>query len=333
MNQLSYLEAYYRTVREEMLRDDAIYVIGLDVRRLDAATSRLHAEFGDRRVIDAPISEYSYTLAAMGSALVGMRPIVDFARAEYALPAFEAMINQIPLKRYMSGGQFRVPMTIRTMHGPQGGMGPHHSQSLESLYVHSAGMVVAVPATPYDLCGLLRTALRGSDPVIFCEHVAIRGSIEDDVGDWKPSRGYVPKGDYTIPFGQADIKRVGSDVTVVAITGMLQKVLAASVKLARYGISIEVVDPRTLLPLDKSTIAQSVSRTRRLLIAEESSKTGGIGAEISAAVIEEFNDPILVRRLAVADVPIPYSIVAESAVVPGVRDVVQVVREMMRVDV
>jgi pyruvate/2-oxoglutarate/acetoin dehydrogenase E1 component len=280
----------------------------------------LRDKFGEERVRDTPISEPSFVGMGVGSAVAGMRPIVELQIWDFVAMTMDQIVNQAAKIRYMLGGRPTVPLVIR---GPQGGgirLAAQHSQSLEAWFAHVPGLVVMAPSTPYDAKGLLAAAIRDDNPVIFLEHKMLY-----------PTKGEVPEGDYVIPIGKADIKRAGTDVTVVAIQMMVQRALQVAGDLEQEGISVEVVDPRTLVPLDEEAILNSVAKTSRLVIVHEAVKRGGFGAEIAALVSEKGLDlldaPIV--RLGARNVPMPYNDKLELATIPSRDDITAAIRSVL----
>ena len=324
MRRIMYVEALREALAEEMRRDERVFILGEDVvfAYTFAVTKGLIDEFGQDRILDTPISENGIIGVSVGAALSGTKPVAEIEFEDLILLAMDQVVNQAAKMRYMSGGQTRVPLVIRTPGGFWGSFGPHHSQNLESFFMHTPGLKVAVPSTAYDAKGLLKTAIRGDDPVLFLEHKRLY-----------QMQGEVPEEDYTIPFGSADVKREGDDVTIVATQLMVHRSLEAAQELASKGhSSADVVDPRTLAPLDKKTILSSVEKTGRLVIVEEGCRTAGIGAEIAAIVAEEgigyLDAPV--KRVGVPDVPIPFSPPLESYVIPDAKRIVSAVDSIVR---
>ncbi|MGQ9490427.1 MAG: alpha-ketoacid dehydrogenase subunit beta [Anaerolineae bacterium] len=321
MRTITYNQAIYETMREEMARDPNVILIGEDVGAFGGVwgvSGDLVKLFGEDRVRDTPISETAIIGAALGAAMMGLRPIAEIMFGDFLPVAGDQLVNQLAKARYMSGGKAKVPVTVRVTTGAPGSAAAQHSQSPEGWYMNVPGLKIAVPATPADAKGLLRTAIRGEDPVLFFEHkmlYATKGEVPDDP-------------DFAVPFGQAAVRREGSDVTIVAIGGMLPKALEAAEALAREGIQAEVVDPRTLVPLDRETILASVRKTSRVVIVHEAHKRLGPGAEIAAMIAEEgigyLDGPIV--RVAAKNVPLPYSPELENFVLPGVTDIVEAAR-------
>jgi len=311
-------------LREEMLRDGTVFVLGEDVGRYwegaFRVTKGLAVEFGDERVRDTPISESAIIGVAAGAAITGMRPIAEIMFGDLSALAMDQIANQVAKMRYMFGGQAKVPVVIRTPFGAGVNIASHHSQSLEAWFMHVPGLRIAMPSTPYDAKGLLKTAIRGDDPVMFFEHKLLY-----------PIEGEVPQEEYTIPFGVADIKRDGKDVTIIATLYMVHKALSAAEMLSREGIDVEVVDPRTLVPLDKQAIVDSVKKTGRIVIVTEDCKTAGASAEIAAVVAEEALDYLdaPIKRMAEPDTPIPFSPPLEQFVIPNEKSIVKAVKEIV----
>jgi pyruvate dehydrogenase E1 component beta subunit len=316
-------EAIHDALVEEMRRDPSVIILGESIQRAASfgITRGLLTEFGYNRVWDTPIAENAIAGLALGAALTGLRPIPIIMIGDFLPYAMEIICNEIAKYRYMFGGNFKVPITIRV--GAQGagaGLAAQHSQCLEAWFIHVPGLKVVYASTPYDAKGLLKASIRDDNPVLFFEHKFL-GSIT----------GTVPTEDYTVPIGVADVKREGEDLTIVAWAFMMHKALNAATELEKEGISVEVVDPRTLYPMDKETILQSVKKTGRLIIAEEAPKTGSIGAEISAMVNEEGFDyldaPIM--RVAAPHTPIPYSAALEKLWIPNVEDIINMAKKIV----
>lgn len=309
------------TVREEMRRDPSIVVLGEDVTiGVFGVTAGLVTEFGEERVLDTPISENVIAGASVGAAMTGLRPVAEIEFSDFLTCCMDPIINQAAKLRYMTGGQVKMPLVIRTNMGGGFSAAAQHSQSLEALLMHVPGLVIAVPSTPRDAKGLLKTALRSDNPVLFFESKSLYFVS-----------GQVPKDDYTIPFGKANIKRAGKDVTVVAVSSMVAKALAVADRLEQEGISIEIIDPRTLVPLDKRTILESVKKTGRLVIAEEGALTGGFGAEVAAIAAKEAFDYLdaPIERVAALDAPVPFAPILEQTVIPNEQRVEEAIRTVM----
>jgi len=324
MRKITYREALREALREEMQRDSTVFLLGEDIGRYWGGafkvTEGLAEEFGDERVRDTPISESAIIGTAVGAAITGMRPIAEIMFGDLTALAMDQIANQAAKIRYMFGGQAKCPLVIRTPFGAGVNIASHHSQSLEAWFMHVPGLYVAVPSTPYDAKGLLKTAIRGNNPVFFCEHKLLY-PVEDEV----------PEEEYTIPFGVADIKREGADVTILAILYMVHKTLNAAKQLEKEGVDAEVVDPRTLTPLDKQAIIRSVKKTGRLVIVSEDCKTAGVSAEIAAMVAEEAVDYLdaPIKRVAEPDTPIPFSPPLEQYVIPDEKAIMKAVKKVV----
>lgn len=321
--ELTMSEALNEALYEEMERDPGVFVVGEDVAAIGGlfqVTSGLLEKFGPRRVIDAPISEAAQAGAGVGAALVGCRPVVELQIADFVTLTMDQVVNHAAKWRYMSGGQVAVPFVLRGAVSSGIGMGAQHSQTLEAWFVHAPGLVVAMPSTPYDAKGLLKSAIRDDNPVVFLEKRLLYSR-----------RGPVPAGEYTVPIGVADVKREGTDVTVVAYAHGVQLALQAGRQLAREGVELEVVDARTLKPLDMETIGESVRKTGRLVVVSEGARTGGVAGEIVARVVEAAWDSLRTApvRVAAKDTPMPYAAALERAVLPQVEDVVAAVNQVL----
>ena len=317
----TYAMAIRDTLAEEMRRDKRVFLMGEDVETLGGVfgcTKDLYKEFGTERVRNTPISEAAIVGAGVGAACAGMRPVVELMYMDFALIAADQILNQAAKTRYVFGGKARIPLVIRGQQGIGRGNAATHSQSLETPFMHVPGIKVVCPATAADAAGLLRTAIRDDNPVMFFEHKAlyqIKFETPDDP-------------EYMIPFGKADIKRPGADVTIVASLLYVSRALEAAEALAVEGIDAEIVDPRTLVPLDIETIAASVKKTGRLVVVHEAHRNAGWGAEIAAEVTErafKYLDAAPVRLGAKA-CPLPFNLELESAVVPGVKDIIEAAR-------
>jgi pyruvate dehydrogenase E1 component beta subunit len=323
MREITFQAAVSEALREEMHRDPRVFVMGEEVGLLGGAfrvTGGLRDEFGEERVRDTPISEAAIVGSALGAAVSGMRPVAEIMYVDFLAVAMDQVVNQVAKMRYMSGGAFSVPLVIRTTIGAGTSSAAQHSQGLHALFLQVPGILVAVPSTPRDAKGLLKSAIRSEDPVLFVEHQRLYRQ-----------KGPVPEEEYTIPLGAAEVKRPGRDVTVVATLAMVPLALEAAGQLARQGIECEVVDPRTLVPLDREVILGSVRRTGRLVTVSEGPRTGGEGAEIAAMVCEEVFSSLKapVRRVAAMDTPIPFAPCLERAVLPGVDDIVRAVKDIV----
>jgi pyruvate/2-oxoglutarate/acetoin dehydrogenase E1 component len=312
-------QAINETLFEEMRRDPTIVILGCDVGIRGnpfGVTKGLYEEFGAERVLDTPISEAAIVGTCLGAAATGLRPIGEILFSDWITIGMDQLVNQIAKIRYMFGGTINVPLVIRAPVGAGGGQAAQHSQSFESWFSHVPGLQVVMPITPYDVKGLLKTSLRGNDPVLFFEHK--RGY---------EIKGEVPLVDYTIPFGRADVCREGSDVTIVAVSIMRHRALAVAEELSGQGIECEIIDPRTIYPFDYDTVIASVSKTHRLVVAHESNRRSGIGGEIVSQVAERAFDQLHARPVIVAglDVPMPYSRPLEAMVIPGEEKLKQAV--------
>jgi 2-oxoisovalerate dehydrogenase E1 component len=320
---LTYVGALNEAIQQEMERDPSVFVLGEDIARIGGlfgVTRGLLERFGEARVIDTPVSEMGIAGAAVGAAITGMRPIVELQFFDFVTFMMDMIVNQAAKFRFMMGGRSCVPVVFR---GPQGGgirLGAQHSQSLEAWFAHVPGLVVLAPSTPYDAKGLLIAAIRDDNPVVFLEHKLLYQGVA----------AAVPEEAYAIPIGRADVKRVGKDVTVVATMAMVERALAAAERLARDGIDVEVIDPRTLRPLDMETIVASVRKTNRCVVVHEACKTGGLGGEIASQIMEQAFDWLdaPVSRVAMADVPMPYNDKLERGLIPAVGNIVRAVREI-----
>jgi pyruvate/2-oxoglutarate/acetoin dehydrogenase E1 component len=320
---LFYSEALREALRLEMQRDPRVLVMGEDIAEHGGAfqvTAGLLAEFGPDRIRQTPISEIGIVGAGVGAALTGLRPVVELMYIDFSGLAIDQIVNQAAQNRFMFGGQARVPLVVRTQGGSGRGNAAQHSKSLEAWFTHVAGLKVVMPATPADAKGLLAAAIRDDDPVMFIEHKLLYRT-----------KGPVPSGEHLVPLGKADVKRVGRDLTIVTWSREVLFALEAAETLAREGIEAEVIDLRTLVPLDREAILASVRRTRRLLVVHEAILRGGYGGEIAALVAEEAFDDLDAppRRLAGVETPIPYAAHLERGVVPQVEDIVRVAREVV----
>jgi pyruvate/2-oxoglutarate/acetoin dehydrogenase E1 component len=321
--ELTIREAIREALSEELSRDPAVFLMGEDIGRAGGVfmvTAGLQEEFGPGRVMDAPISEAGISGIGVGAAMTGMRPVVEIMFSDFLTLAMEQIANQAAKMHYMTGGQARVPLVVRTTIGAGRGAAAQHSQSMQAWVAHVPGLKVVMPSTPYDAKGLLKASIRDDNPVIFLED-----KMSYDV------KGPVPGGEYTVPLGVADVKREGNDVTLVATSSMVQVALEAADLLAQEGISAEVVDPRCLRPLDKETILASVRKTSRAVVIDEGCLSYGVTAEIASIIMEEafFYLDAPVRRIGATDVPIPMTPVLEFATIPNEQQVVETVREIM----
>jgi pyruvate dehydrogenase E1 component beta subunit len=324
MRKITYREALREALREEMQRDPTVFLLGEDIGKFWGGafkvTEGLAEEFGEERVRDTPISESAIIGTGVGAAITGLRPVAEIMFGDLTALAMDQIANQAAKIRYMFGGQTKCPFVIRTPFGAGVNIASHHSQSLEAWFMHVPGLYVAVPSTPYDAKGLLKSAIRGHNPVMFCEHKLLY-----------PVEGEIPEKEYIVPFGVADIKREGEDATIVATLYMVHKALKAAETLENEGISVEIVDPRTLTPLDKKAIIRSVKKTGRLIIVTEDCKTAGVSAEIAAIVAEEAIDYLdaPIKRVAEPDTPIPFSPPLEQYVLPDENAIIKAVKEVI----
>ncbi len=322
---LTYAAALNEALREEMTRDPAVFCIGEDIAvwgggGVYGVTRGLRELFGPERVRDTPVSEEGIVGLSVGAALVGLRPVAEIMYSDFLTLAMDPIVNQAAKLRYMFGGQASVPMVVRTNSGAPGGKAAQHSQSLEAWFMHIPGLKVVTPTTPYDAKGLLKSAIRDPNPVIFFEHKRLYAR-----------KGVVPADDYTVPIGVASVCRAGEQVTVVANQMLVVQALEAAVTLAEEGIGLEVIDVRSISPLDMATISASVRKTGRLLIAHEANRTAGWGAEVAARVAEAdfhyLDAPIL--RVAAKDAPIPFSEVLERAILPQTSEIEAAARALV----
>lgn len=323
MREIYFNQALREALSEEMTRDERIFVMGEDIGLYGGVfkvTEGLLVSYGPKRVRETPISEGGFVGAAVGAAMTGYRPVVELMFMDFAYVAGDSIFNQAAKMRSMSGGRVTVPLVIRTQQGGGRGNGAQHSQSLEAMFAHIPGIKVVIPSTPYDAKGLLKTAIRDDNPVVFIEHKLLYAT-----------RGPVPEDDYTIPLGVADVKRQGSDVTIVSYSRTMLLALAAAERLAQEGIEAEVIDLRSLVPLDRETVLQSVRKTGRLVVAHEAHRFCGVGAEIAAMVYEEAGEYLRapVVRVAAKDVPIPVAPSLEQAVLPQEQDIVAAVQQVV----
>ncbi|MBM0065691.1 alpha-ketoacid dehydrogenase subunit beta [Alkalicoccobacillus gibsonii] len=325
MRELTYLEAVREAMSQEMRTNEDVFILGEDIGVYGGAfgvTRGMIEEFGPERIRNTPISEAAISGTAIGAALTGMRPILELQFSDFITIAMDNMVNQAAKLRYMYGGEGKVPMVLRTPAGSGTGAAAQHSQSLEAWMTHIPGLKVVQPSTAYDAKGLLKAAMDDDNPVVFYEHkLCYRTKSE------------VPEEAYSIPLGKADIKKEGKDVTIVATAMMVHKSLEAAEQLEAEGISVEVVDPRTLVPLDEETIVESVKKTGRLIVVHEAVKRGGFGGEIASMIAESEAFDYLdapIKRLGGKAVPIPYNPELEKAAVPQVQDIVDAVKDTLK---
>ena len=319
---ITYAQALNQALREELRTDPRVFLMGEDIGLhggIFRVTADLFAEFGAERIRDTPISESGFIGLGIGAAIAGMRPVVELLFMDFALVAADQIVNQAAKLRYMAGGTLSVPIVIRAQQGGGRGNGAQHSQSFESWMAQIPGLIVIAPSTPADAKGLLKAAIRAGNPVVFIEHKQLYNT-----------KGEVPDGEHVLPIGRADIKRSGRDVTIVAYSRMLLLALEAAMQLADKGIEAEVIDLRTIEPLDMDTVIASVKGTGRLLVVHEAHSNCGVGAEIIARMYEQAPDALVVpaRRLGAKHVPIPVAEVLENFVLPQVDDIVNTVASM-----
>jgi pyruvate dehydrogenase E1 component beta subunit len=316
-------QAISDALREEMERDENVFILGEEVGVWGgtyAVTRGFYDQFGEKRVRDTPIAEAAIIGAAIGAAMTGLRPIAELMTINFAFSAMDHIVNQAPKLRYMFGGQFKVPMVIRAVGGGGRQLGATHSQTPDAIFAHFPGLKVVAPGTPEDAKGLLKAAIRSDDPVLFIEHATLY--------QW---RGEVPEGDYTIPIGKSKVQRPGDAVTVVSYSKGLQMTMEAADRLAKEGINIEVVDLRTLRPLDMDPVIDSFKKTNRAVIVEEGWRSYGVGAEVAARLYEDAFDYIdaPIKRVAQKEVPLPYNRTLEQMAMPQVEDIIKAVKEVL----
>ncbi len=323
MTQLTYSQAIREALREEMLRDDSVIVMGEDVGVMNGAhgaTRGLLDEFSEKRVRDMPISETAIIGTAIGAAMTGMRPVAEIMSMDFITCCMDELVNQAAKMKYMTGGQAKLPLTVRMPFGAGFSAAAQHSQSLEAWFTHTPGLKVVMPSNPHDAKGLLKTSIRDDDPVIFLEHKALYDSIKEDL----------PAGEHLVPLGKADIKKEGNDVTVIATSMMVHKALIADKKLEIEGISVEVIDLRCLVPIDKDVIINSVKKTGKVIIVEEAVKRSGYSANIAAMIVEEAFDcldaPVI--RIGAANTPAPFNPNLEARYLPDEEDIYQKIKNL-----
>ena len=322
MREITYRDAINEAIAEEMAKDTSIIILGEDVGLFGGAmavTKGLFAKFGPKRVIDTPISESVIIGAALGSALTGLRPIAEIMFIDFIGTCMDQVFNQVAKTRFMLGGNIKVPLIIRTQGGAGKSYAAQHSQSLEAWFIHVPGIKVVMPSTPYDAKGLLKSAIRDDNPVLFIEHKLLYNE-----------KGLIPEEEYTTPLGKAEIKKPGDDITLVTYSRMVLNALEAADSLKRDGIDVEVIDLRTLSPMDIETVINSVKKTNRLIIVEEDCKTGGVGAEVSAQITEKVFDYLdsPIERIAAMDTPIPYNRNLEKIVIPQTDVVIKKIKKI-----
>jgi len=324
MREITYAQAINEALYEEMERDPRVITLGEDIGAIGGnfgVTKGLQTKFGEERVRDTPISEDAIVGLALGAALVGFKPVAEIMFATFLGCCMEQLLNQVPAIRYMSGGQVNVPLVLRTANSLGRSGAAQHSGRLEAIFMHTPGYKVATPSTPYDAKGLLKTAIRGNDPVIFFEHAMAYYGV----------KGPVPEEDYTIPFGKAEIRREGADITIVTYSYMVQAALRAAEALAVRQVEAEVVDLRTLVPLDIDAVVDSVRKTHRLVIASEECGTAGVCAEIGFSVLERAFDFLdaPIKRVTAANVPAPFSPPLERRIMPTAEAIVDAASSLM----
>jgi pyruvate dehydrogenase E1 component beta subunit len=323
MRSIQFREALREALQEEMRRDEAVFLMGEEVAEYDGAykvSQGMLAEFGDRRVIDTPIAELGFAGIGVGAAMNGLRPVIEFMTFNFSLVAIDQVINSAAKMMSMSGGQFTVPIVFRGPTASAGMLSSQHSQAFDNWYANTPGLKVIVPSNPYDAKGLLKSAIRDNDPVIFMESEQMYGE-----------KGEVPEEEYLIPIGKADIKRVGSDVTLVSFGKIIKTCFTAAEELEKEGISCEIIDLRTIRPIDYDTVIESVKKTNRLVIVEEAWPLGSIATEVSFKVQKEAFDyldaPVL--RVTSADVPLPYAPTLIDAALPNATRVIKAVKQVL----
>jgi len=323
MRELTYADALREALREEMIRDSRVLLIGEEIGVFEGVykvTRGLLKEFGPDRVRDTPISEAAIAGAAIGAALAGLKPVAEIMYMDFVPICLDQLATQAAKMHFMSGGKLTVPMVLRTQYSLGRVHGAQHSQFFPSWFFQVPGLKVVLPSTPYDAKGLLKAAIRDDNPVIFIES-----------GMLYRTKGTVPEEDYIIPLGQCDVKKKGSDLTIVAVSRLVNEALLAASKLEEQGLTVEVIDPRTIQPLDIATILESVKKTGRLIVASDDVKSGGIGSEIAAAVVEEAFDsldaPIL--RVASPEMPIPFSPTLEQAYMPNANKILEAAKRLL----
>lgn len=323
MTEITYAEAIRQAMTEEMRREPKIFIMGEDISSdyyMMSTTWKLIDEFGPERVIDTPCAESVFTGAALGAALLGFRPIVEIMFNDILTFCIDQIVNQIAKARYVLGGQIKdLPIVIRTRNGSAKYVGAAHSQTWEAWFAHTPGLIMALPSTPYDAKGMLKTALRGNDPVLFFEHKLLYNT-----------KGPVPDDDYLVPFGKADVKKEGKDVTLVAYQLTLQQSLEAADELEKENISVEIVDPRTLYPLDVDTIVKSLEKTGRLVVAHEACKLYGPGAEILATIVEKYMHLLKAppKRVGMPHTPYPVSPPLEDHLLPNKEKIIEAIKQV-----
>ena len=325
MQKVTYIEAITQALDEEMARDERVFLIGEDIGLYGGvfkATKGLLDKYGTERVIDSPISEVYIAGGSVGAAMVGMRPVPEIQFSDFITPSMDQIIQQMAKIRYRTGGQWTCPMTMRVCCGADVGGGLYHSQTNEQWFVSQPGLIVVMPATPYDAKGLLKSAIRGEDPVIYFEHKRLYRWIKEEI----------PEDDFTVPIGKAAVRKTGNDITIVSYGLMYHRAAEAVTALEKEGVSAELIDMRTLLPWDRETIFESVKKTSRVVLVQESSKTGGVMAEISASITEEVFDYLdaPVTRVCGLDVPaVPFAPPMEHFFLPNADKISRAVKKVL----
>jgi pyruvate dehydrogenase E1 component beta subunit len=320
---LTFREALNQAMCEEMERDENVFLMGEEVAEYDGAykvSQGMLKRFGDRRIVDTPISEEGFAGIGIGAAMTGLRPIIEFMTFSFSLVAIDQIVNNAANMRYMSGGQFAVPIVFRGSSGMAGCLAATHSHRLEAWYSQIPGLTVVLPGTPRDAKGLLKSAIRSDDPVIFIEHEVLY-----------PEKGEIPDGEHLVPIGKADVKRPGSDVTLITYSRSLKPTLAAAEKLAEENIDAEVIDLRTVRPLDLDTLLTSVVKTHRAVIVEEDWPYCGLGAGISDRIMQQAFDELdaPIRRVAAKDAPVPYNRELENSMLPSTERIMAAVHDVL----
>ncbi|MFN3308181.1 MAG: alpha-ketoacid dehydrogenase subunit beta [Anaerolineales bacterium] len=323
MARITYREAISKALWEEMERDPSVFILGEEVGVWGgtyAVTKGFYDHFGPKRVMDTPIAEATIVGAAIGAALTGLRPVAELMTINFAFAAMDHIVNQAAKLRYMFGGQFTLPLVIRTVSGGGRQLGATHSQTPDAIFAHFPGLKVVAPGTPEDAKGLLKAAIRSDDPILFIEHATLY-----------QTRGEVPDEDYVIPIGKSKIQRPGRDVTIVTYSKMLELSLKAAEQLAKEGIEVEIVDLRSLRPLDMQPVLQSFKKTNRAVIVEEGWRSYGVGSEVAARIYEEAFDYVdaPIQRVAQKETPLPYNRTLEQMALPQVEDIVRAVKEVL----
>src|ERR1044071_710349 len=323
IRQITFAQAINEALAEEMRRDPTVFIIGEDVAEAGTpfkVLSGLVKEFGKERVVDSPISEAGIAGLSVGAAITGMRPVVDIMFGDFATLVMDQMVNQAAKTHYMSGGKLKVPMVLRTTLGATRRSAAQHSQSLHAWFSHVPGLIVAIPSTPYDAKGLMKSAIRNDNPV----------AIFEDKMLYKIVKGPVPEGEYTIPLGVADVKRSGEDITIVATSSMVHVALEAATMLSEFGISAEIIDPRTLVPLDKETLIESAKKTSRAIVVDEGYEQYGVTAELASVIADGafYYLDAPVKRMGAMNVPIPFSPALEDLTIPNAKGVFEMAKSL-----